>query len=47
MNFKNFSENQFEGFEQFYLKDNLFLADSFDISLKMMKILIFILKMMK
>ena len=31
MNFKNFSENQFEGFEKFYLKDRLFLADSFDI----------------
>lgn len=31
MSFKNFSENQFAGFEKFYLKDKLFLADSFDI----------------
>jgi hypothetical protein len=44
MSFKNFSENQFEGFEKFYLKDKLFLADSFDIMLKMIGILIFMLK---
>ena len=31
MSFKNFSQNQIESFEKFYLKDKLFLADSFDI----------------
>jgi len=34
MSFKNFSENQFEGFEKFYLKDKLFLADSFEYNVK-------------
>jgi len=34
MNFKNFSENQFEGFEKFYLKDRLFLADSYEYRFK-------------
>jgi hypothetical protein len=34
MSFKNFSENQFEGFERFYLKNKLFLADSFEYSIK-------------
>jgi hypothetical protein len=42
MSFKLFSENQFDGFEKFYLEKKLFVADSFDILLLMMKILIFI-----
>jgi len=32
MNFKLFSENQFDGFEKFYLKDKLYVADSYEYS---------------